>query len=84
MKKCLIIIFCIAINTGCTSVQRYEGPARPSNEIAILEKEDSTYGGISVIRINDKFRGFGTSDRYDFLPGTVSLKVDYKSNRGHA
>lgn len=81
MNKILIIALCIGINIGCTSVKRYDGPPRPAHEIAILEKEDSTYGGISVVKINGKFRGIGTSDRYEFLPGTVSIKVNYTDAR---
>lgn len=30
-----------------------------------------------MLKINGKFRGIGTSDRYEFLPGTVFLKVNY-------
>jgi hypothetical protein len=58
---------------GCATTQQYEGPSRPSSEVAAVVPDSD----IVVLRINGKNRGAGNIDRYELLPGTVVIDSGY-------
>ena len=80
MQKLLVFIITIFFLAGCTSVQQYPGPKISQDKIAVIVKSDQNYPGqFYVSQINGKDRGIGMSDRYEFLPGPVSILVNYSS-----
>ena len=62
---------------GCSSTQRYQGPARPASEVAIVTKKSSD--NFYYHKINGERRGVGNIDRLEFLPGGVSIHMVYSS-----
>lgn len=77
MKPSLIIaifvLFPILAGTGCTAARQYDGPARPSSDVSILIRQQGGW----IHTIDGKWRGIGNLKRYEFLPGTHTLKVYY-------
>lgn len=74
--KIITIILTLLLSSCVISSKHYTGPERPTDELAILF--NSGLGTpVQINEINGKFRGVGYVEKFEFLPGEVSILAAY-------
>lgn len=76
MKSIMITLVLTLFLSSCISSKHYTGPERSSDELATLF--NSTLGSpVQINEINGEFRGVGYVEKFEFLPGNVSILAAY-------
>jgi len=74
--KITTIILTLFLTSCMISSKQYTGPERSTDELAILN--NSELGNpVQINEINGKFRGVGYVEKFEFLPGEVSILAAY-------
>lgn len=74
-----LLIGCIAIFAGCMTAQTYDGPRRPSGEVAHISGDYLVTAGAPItliIRMIDGVELSMSQSAVEVLPGTHTLLVD--------